>query len=382
MSANEICETLGPREGGKDFRCVLKSGDQAIFCPLAWSKWEVPRLLSIYAILSKSVNVHRFFGVFSDETGHYTVMEDLEGPKSSFVCLQDALSYDKIAELSRTRRLRLCYEIALSVAYLHSVNIVVKVISTKSIYLREVEGELIPVLTNLEYARQVLQLFYSSADMIRVFRTQTTSPMTNDTTRQNTEMLKGKVQHIPRGRISGGNRIRDTLIKTSLGVLLWQILGSWTLPENFTAPAIAKAFGDETDPLIIHLIGGCLATRPSSRLAAFEITQQLLDEYNDVCAKIEDHEIYALVEKCRKMVHARRIDHSKVPDKALSKVEIVLLLQYVDSWDDPGSPLRLAPEASFLIGAGILWDLIDVDHVQVRPTIVSRGTVSPKGIPY
>jgi hypothetical protein len=81
-------------------------------------------------------------------------MEDLEGPNSLFVCLQDAFS-DKIAELTRTRRLRLCYEIALSVAYLHSVSIVVKVISTKSIYLREVNGDLIPVLTNLEYARQV-----------------------------------------------------------------------------------------------------------------------------------------------------------------------------------------------------------------------------------
>jgi hypothetical protein len=41
------------------------------------------------------------------------------------------------------------------VAYLHSVKIVVKVISESSFYIREVDGNFVPVLTHLEHARKV-----------------------------------------------------------------------------------------------------------------------------------------------------------------------------------------------------------------------------------
>ena len=87
-----------------------------------------------------------------------------------------------------------------------------------------------------------------------------------------------------------------------------------------------------------------------------------------------------LLEKCREVVHSRRVDHSKPgpPQYVLSKSDTATLLQLEDSWDDPGSDLRLAPEVRFLIGAGILWDLIDVNYVKDRATIVSRGS-SPEG---
>lgn len=67
----------------------------------------------------------------------------------------DALSNNLISQASYLQRLRLCYEIALAVAYLHSVHIVVKVLSEESIFIKQVKGELIPALSDLEYARLV-----------------------------------------------------------------------------------------------------------------------------------------------------------------------------------------------------------------------------------
>ena len=48
----------------------------------------------------------------------------------------DALSNNLISQASYLQRLRLCYEIALAVAYLHSVHIVVKVLSEESIFIK------------------------------------------------------------------------------------------------------------------------------------------------------------------------------------------------------------------------------------------------------
>jgi serine/threonine protein kinase len=151
LSTQEI--VLDECEGYKERRGSLKSGEGVVLTPLP-HRWEVPRLISIYAMLSRSVNVQRLFGVFHDPSGDYAVMEDLEG--SPFVLLSKALSDNQIAGSTRTQRLRLCYEIALTVAYLHSVNIVVKVISDTSIYLRNSDTGFIPVLTNLGQARAVL----------------------------------------------------------------------------------------------------------------------------------------------------------------------------------------------------------------------------------
>jgi len=56
------------------------------------------------------------------------------------------------------------------------------------------------------------------------------------------------------------------------------------------------------------------------------------------------------------------------------------VLELTDSWDDPGSELRLAPLAMFLIGAGLVWGLLDINHIPVQTNIVSRGPTSSDGI--
>lgn len=147
-----------PNARGPKTRFVGKLGDgeSVVFEPLAWKRAETPRLLSIHAEISRAVNIQRFFGIFHDSLSEtsYAVMEEL-GEDASFVLLKDALSNNLIDKASYLQKLRLCYEIALAVAYLHSVHIVVKVISEKSIFIKEFKGEFVPAIANLEYARLV-----------------------------------------------------------------------------------------------------------------------------------------------------------------------------------------------------------------------------------
>jgi hypothetical protein len=171
------------------------------------------------------------------------------------------------------------------------------------------------------------------------------------------------------------------LLMNSLGAILWQILRAQPLSAAFDSTTIIEEFCKENDSVIRQLVGDCLAIQQKNRPKAIEIVQRFLDQYNDSCTKTEDQATYALLEKCRSMVSSYRRDEAepRSADFKFSRADTDALLQFEDSWDDPGSPLRLAPQVNFLIGAGIFWDLIDVTQVQIRSVVVSRGTTSPEG---
>ena len=162
VTAQDIACMPADRQSGTVFHGTLTGGEKVVFTPLAWTKWETPRLITIYAEISRYVNIQRLYGVFRDSSCHYSVMEDVEGESSPFVILKEALTNGMITNASRIQRLRLCNEIALSVAYLHSLKIVVKVLSDSSIFVREVNGDFIPVTANLEHARLVFQVLHPS----------------------------------------------------------------------------------------------------------------------------------------------------------------------------------------------------------------------------
>lgn len=128
---------------------------------------------------------------------------------------------------------------------------------------------------------------------------------------------------------------------------------------------------------------GCFSIQPTKRPAAPDVAQCFLDLYNDSCARVQDEGLFVLLKKCREMVHSCRQDSAKsqASGPVLSESDIAILLLYEDSWDDIGSNLRLAPETSFLLGAGIFWNFIDTENVEVPHTRVSRTTASPKGAP-
>lgn len=167
----------------------------------------------------------------------------------------------------------------------------------------------------------------------------------------------------------------------SLGAILWQILRAQPLPTAFDSTTIIKEFSQENDSVIRQLVGDCLVIQQKNRPKAIEVVQKLLDQYNDSCTKVEDQATYTLLEKGRSMISSCRRDETepRSPNFKFSQEDTAALLQFEDSWDEPGSPLRLAPQVNFLIGAGIFWDLIDVTRVQIRSVVVSRGTTSPEG---
>ena len=148
-------------EDSQEFTGVLNT-EQSVRCiPIKKESTQKDRLLSIYTTLSSSVNVQKIFGVVTNDDGEYAVMEQLDGQTSPYILLSEAFTENTIASVvkaSRIHRLRLCYEIAVIMAYLHSLNFIVKVVSETSIYLREDEEDLIPVMTNLEHARLVYSL--------------------------------------------------------------------------------------------------------------------------------------------------------------------------------------------------------------------------------
>ncbi len=178
-----------------------------------------------------------------------------------------------------------------------------------------------------------------------------------------------------------------TCTNGSLGAVLWQILQAKSLPLEFDYNTILEEFKDENDPRITLLVSGCLERQPSSRPTAAQVEQLFSDQYADASAKVEASGISALLEKGRTTIEACRAGIS-LPISVFSKSETSQLLAFENSWDDSpstangessGSYLRLAPQVKFLLGAGILWGMIDVEHVHVRATVVSRGTTSLKG---
>jgi len=205
--------------------------------------------------------------------------------------------------------------------------------------------------------------------------------MTNATILPSTRVQPEEAQCIAVKPISGGcfKGLLGIADQYSLGVVVWQVLTSIQLPEAFNPELMKANLGGESDPSIKVLLEGCFASTPSKRTPAFELAQRLLDEYNDGCARVSNTAIFDVIQRCRSLVEARRIDHSKSPDIVYSESDIATLTEFDDSWDDSGSNLRLAPEASFLIGAGILWDLITLDLIQIPAAIISRGSSVPKG---
>jgi hypothetical protein len=141
------------------FRGLHKSRNVAVVCrPLTTLyQTQAPRLVSIYAGLSSALHVEEFFGILKTPAGEYAVLEDLEAASEVFP-IKKVVSLERFVSATELSKLRACYEIANTVAYLHSVHVVVKVISDDFVFLRFAEDQLAPIFSNLECARNVLCL--------------------------------------------------------------------------------------------------------------------------------------------------------------------------------------------------------------------------------
>jgi serine/threonine protein kinase len=119
---------------------------------------QLPRLINIYSRISQRTAASTFWGVLEHSGKRYAVMESLDGATR----LEDALSSGGFAELDLVGRLRFAWEICNAVAYFHSVNILLKSLSSQNVYVRPAKGgsrHIRPILTDLESARLVRNSF-------------------------------------------------------------------------------------------------------------------------------------------------------------------------------------------------------------------------------
>jgi len=165
--APEDVEIPKQPDGHEEFIGSLRTGDAIRFVPLERNKIDTPRLLVVYGEISRSVGIQRLFGIYSGCFGDYAVMEDLEVE----VVLQDILANvdTKIKMIDPLARLKLCLDLATCIAYLHSIDLIVKVISDSSVYIRNVTGNLVPILVNLQHARLVTSLLIVENNNIASF---------------------------------------------------------------------------------------------------------------------------------------------------------------------------------------------------------------------
>lgn len=111
------------------------------------------RHVEIYRLISSGTHVQEFYGIAEFGAKRYAVLEYLQNDPT----LAEGINSDAAELSSDLARLNVAYEIASTVAYLHSVGIVVKNISDVNIVLKKREDQrgLRPCLINLDAARKV-----------------------------------------------------------------------------------------------------------------------------------------------------------------------------------------------------------------------------------
>lgn len=109
------------------------------------------RHADIYRCISKGTLVQSFYGIAKLNGRQFAVMEDLQDNPTIAAAIKSNDQYEPLACI------RFAYELAHTVAYLHSVGIVIKNISDTNVVVVKTEdgGGIRPRLMNLEQARRV-----------------------------------------------------------------------------------------------------------------------------------------------------------------------------------------------------------------------------------
>jgi serine/threonine protein kinase len=109
------------------------------------------RHVEVYKRISVGALVQSFYGICERNGKKYAVMEDLRNQPTLAVAVKSNL----LPNDSPTR-MRIAYDLANTIAYLHSVGIIIKSMSDDTVVLRRLDGGTFqPCLTNLETARVV-----------------------------------------------------------------------------------------------------------------------------------------------------------------------------------------------------------------------------------
>ncbi|KAL6231533.1 kinase-like domain-containing protein [Aspergillus navahoensis] len=125
---NVVCEPIEEN--------IMKYGEQG------------PRHVLIYSRISVNTLVHPFYGVAQRRGRYWAVMKDMRQSRSLSQAIQENQLPDTVRE-----RLSIAHQIAVTVEYLHSVEILVKRLSDTNVLLCVDHGNTTPYLTDLDQAR-------------------------------------------------------------------------------------------------------------------------------------------------------------------------------------------------------------------------------------
>ena len=105
----------------------------------------------IYKRISRGTLVQAFYGIWMHDGKHFAVMEDLTDQPS----LAKAIATKQVP--AGLTRLRIVYQLANTVAYFHSVGIILKSLSDEMVVLRNFDqlDKVQPCLTEIQRARMV-----------------------------------------------------------------------------------------------------------------------------------------------------------------------------------------------------------------------------------
>ena len=136
-------DLLGSLHDGRGVICKLLHQSRAEL-----EQW-MPKPAKIYGLLAEETQVQAYFGILEQEGHYYSIWEDLSDEPSLYRWLKD----DGIPD--RLTALRVAYEISSTMAYFHSVQILLKTLSCETVIVRGKNDAAIPVLTEIERARMV-----------------------------------------------------------------------------------------------------------------------------------------------------------------------------------------------------------------------------------
>lgn len=153
-SGTSEIQNLAPLTGSRDDLIgSLPDGTRVICKNLpqdrAGIERSIPRPAMIYSRLAQGSNVQNYFGILERQGRYYAVMEDVQELPTLDRWLAEHGVPDRLSALT------VAYEISSTVAYFHSVQLLVKTISDQKIVLKTTGETTVPLFTEVERARIV-----------------------------------------------------------------------------------------------------------------------------------------------------------------------------------------------------------------------------------
>ncbi|KAH7220411.1 kinase-like domain-containing protein [Fusarium redolens] len=221
-----------------------------------------PRHIAIYSKLSARCLVHPFYGITRYNGMRWLVFQNLRGSPSLASALSDKGCLEEVMD-----RVKVAADVATTMTYLHSVEILLKSLTDQTVLLVTENSQLVPYLTEIDRAR-----------------------MMNEIT--------GGEKYDARYKAPEKQQIRQHTIQTdiwSLGVLIWQCISRkppfsinkevlqgdqvTEIGESIKAGTLPWD-SDQSDPVyakVASLVRRCCSKDPRQRPSAMAVKDRLIE---------------------------------------------------------------------------------------------------------